>query len=504
MSVHRMQGLGIPVPPAFVIGTEACGRYERGGGRIPEDVTLALPDAMRWLESVCGKTFGGGERPLLVSVRSGAAISMPGMMDTVLNLGMNDEVERALGRLSGMPAFAADVSQRFEHHYREIVGHAAPADPWQQLLGAIAAVFASWNSARAIAYRRDRGIPGDGGTAVTVQAMVFGNLDDRSGTGVLFSRDPIDGSPEPYGEWLLRGQGEDVVSGRRTPAGLDALKDQMPAVHRELLGLSALLEREARDVQDIEFTIESGKLWLLQTRSAKRSPAAAVRLAVALQQEGQISPAEALDRVTAEQVSQVLQPHIDPTVRRRARRLAMGKLACPGVVSGTLVTDVDEAESRALAGESIILARPTTNPDDVHAMSVVAGVLTELGGSTSHAAVVSREIGVPCIVGCGEGALVGHDQSAATMDAAEGGVYEGRLPVIAADEGEHPDLGQLARWARAEVPDRADQPLATLLGARRDAGPCITTSRSPVASIKRTAPGNCATASCAMAATSGP
>ncbi|QIL74032.1 pyruvate, phosphate dikinase (plasmid) [Diaphorobacter sp. HDW4B] len=466
-SVYSMQKLGIPVPPAFVISTEVCARYEAAGNQLPQDIIDALPQALQWLESQTSKTFGGGDNPLLVSVRSGAAISMPGMMDTILNLGMTDAVQTTLGKRTGSPEFAADVRERFTEHYQAIVGKAAPADPLEQLHGAIEAVLQSWQSQRARDYRRDRGLPESGGTAVTIQAMVFGNLGERSGTGVMFSRDPVNGSPTPYGEWLPRGQGEDVVSGRMTPQSLDALAEQQPEAHAALLKMSDTLERAGRDVQDIEFTIEAGRLWLLQTRSAKRTPAAAVRLAVALAEEGLITRSEALDRVTAEQVGQVLQPHVAPEALRSAKVLATGKLACPGVIAGLLVSDVDEAEQRALEGESIILTRHTTNPDDVHAMSVVAGVLTELGGATSHAAVVSREIGVPCIVGCGQDQLLPLGERWVTIDAERGEVYEGRLEIIDANAGEHADLQRLTDWARAESRASDDAPLAQLLQSRK-------------------------------------
>jgi len=448
-SIQRMQMLGMPVPPAFVLGTDQCDAYYANAQRLPGAVLQALPEAIAWLERSTNKSFGSGQGiPLLVSVRSGAPVSMPGMMDTLLNLGMNDAVEQALADATGSPAFAADARQRFEHQYREIVGRDAPAAPWEQLEGAIGAVFNSWNSNRARAYRRDRGLPDAGGTAVTVQAMVFGNLDEHSGTGVLFSRNPLDGSPQPYGEWLRRGQGEEVVSGRRTPEDLAALARQMPAQHEELMALTARLEQDGRDAQDIEFTIEAGKLWLLQTRSAKRSPAAAIRLAVALKEEGLIDEAQALQRIDARQVEAVLAPHIDMAAQARAKVVAEGKPACAGVVSGIVVCDVDEAEQRASAGEAIILARPTTDPEDVYAMSVVAGVLTELGGATSHAAVVSREIGVPCVVSCGEGSLRALDQQTVTLDALNGVVYAGALPIHAADAREHADVEVLTRWAQ--------------------------------------------------------
>lgn len=466
-SIHRMQTLGIPVPPAFVIGTDVCNAFYREGQQLPAALQASLPDAMRWLEQASGKTFGGGELPLLVSVRSGAAVSMPGMMDTVLNLGFDDGVQQALFERTGRTGFAADARARFEEQYHKIVGTVAPREPWQQLLGAIAAVFSSWSSPRAIAYRKRLGLSDDAGTAVTVQAMVFGNLDDRSGTGVLFSRDPIDGKAVVYGEWLTRGQGEEVVSGARTPEGLDSLEKLLPEAHRELMAHTATLEQAGRDIQDIEFTVEAGKLWLLQSRGAKRTAEAAVRVAVALQREGLITVDEALERLTPEQIRALESPHIDPHAQRNAPKIGEGKPACPGVVSGVVVTDVDEAESRALDGESVILARPTTDPNDVHAMSVVAGVLTELGGATSHAAVVSREIGVPCIVGCGQDQLMAWNQRTVTIDATSGAIYDGALPVVAAKEAEDPDLQQLLTWLRHSLPDAGDRALADLLAEYR-------------------------------------
>lgn len=451
-SIQRMQSLGMPVPPAFVLGTDQCTAFYANQRQLPAAIIESLPQAIAWLEGITAKHFGSGQGvPLLVSVRSGAPASMPGMMDTLLNLGMNDRVQAALARATGAPGFAADARERFECQYRDIVGQAAPEDPWEQLRGAIAAVFDSWNSKRAQAYRRDRGLAQDGGTAVTVQAMVFGNLDERSGTGVLFSRNPIDGSPVPYGEWLRRGQGEEVVSGRRTPEALEALARQLPEQHAQLMKLTAELERDGRDAQDIEFTVEAGTLWLLQTRSAKRSPAAAIRLAVALKEEGLIDEELALRRIDSRQVEAVLAPHVDAAALAAATVLARGKQACSGVVSGVLVCNVDEAEQRALDGESIILARPTTDPDDVHAMSVVAGVLTELGGATSHAAVVSREIGVPCVVGCGEDSLMELDQRTVTLDAVNGVVYADALPIHTADSRENTDLELLTLWARQQA-----------------------------------------------------
>jgi pyruvate,orthophosphate dikinase len=464
--IQRMLSLEVPVPPAFVVATEVCARYKQAGGAVPQDVLDALPGAMTHLEHQTGRTFGRGDAPLLVSVRSGAAVSMPGMMDTILNLGQTDQVQSSLAVQTGDEAFAADTSRRFLAQYEETVGSVPPADPWEQLHGAIAAVFSSWDSRRAIAYREERGIDHAAGTAVTVQAMVFGNLDDRSGTGVLFTRNPLTGDAAPFGEWLVRGQGEDVVSGRHDPQPLSALEAAQPQAHAELMRIARLLEGDGRDVQDLEFTVESGRLWLLQSRAAKRSPTAAVRLAVALAREGLISRAQALDRVSAEQVAAVLRPHVEPRSRAAATVLATGKPACPGVVRGVIVTDTAQAEDRAGDGEAIILARPTTDPEDVPAMFAVNGILTELGGSTSHAAVVSREIGVACIVGCGAGALMGLAGRTVTVDAATGEVLDGELPVQETDASRDPDLACLLEWARSEPGADVGAPLPRLLEAR--------------------------------------
>jgi pyruvate,orthophosphate dikinase len=325
---------------------------------------------------------------------------MPGMMDTVLNLGMTDQVQIALARATGSPEYAADTRRRFEEQFEKVVGAPAPADPWEQLTLAAAAVFDSWQSDRAVAYRAERGIPDAGGTAVTVQAMVFGNLDDASGTGVLFSRDPTGATDGHYGEWLARGQGEDVVSGAFDPVPVEALGEVMPEVYDELIALAQRLDDAAGVAQDIEFTVQSGKLWLLQCRKAK--------------------------------VAENAGPQVDASARAGATVLAEGKPANPGLVTGIVVTDVDDAELRALDGEDVILARPTTNPHDVRAMAVVRGILTEIGGATSHAAVVSRELGVPCIVGCGAGALSALDGRVVTMDASAGVVLAGALPVAGA------------------------------------------------------------------------
>jgi pyruvate,orthophosphate dikinase len=391
-SITEMLRHGIPVPPAFALTTDECRRFYESDRTVPGDVLEQLPAEMRRLEQATGRTFGAGERPLLVSVRSGAPASMPGMMDTILNLGMTDAVQSALAAASGSGEYAADTRRRFEEQFEKVVGEPSPTDPWEQLHAAVAAVFESWMSERAVHYRAERGIAADGGgTAVTVQAMVFGNLDDRSGTGVMFTRDPTGATEHHYGEWLPRGQGEDVVSGAFDPLPLEAMRQALPDAHSQLLEVAQRLDDAAGAAQDIEFTVESGRLWLLQCRRAKvheaRPPAAG--------------------------------PIDDGT-----EVLAVGRPACPGLVSGVVVTDVDEAETRALDGEDVILARPTTCPHDVRVMSVVAGIVTEIGGATSHAAVVSRELGVPCVVGVGPGVIAGLEGRSVTLDATGGRVLQ--------------------------------------------------------------------------------
>ena len=453
-SIQHMLSLGIPVPPAFVVTTAVCREYHDGGRVLPTGVLDEVTTAMADLERRTGRRFASDDRPLLVSVRSGAATSMPGMMDTILNLGMTVTIEHALAVETGDAEYAADTRRRFDEQFAKVVGVEPPESPWTQLELAISAVLDSWHSKRALAYRQARGIPDDGGTAVTVQAMVFGNLDDRSGTGVLFSRDPLSGNPQPYGEWLARGQGEDVVSGRANAQHLDRLLESMPSVHRDLLAAADVLERHGRDVQDIEFTVQSGKLWLLQSRAAKRTPQAALRCAVRLQQEGLITRAEALNRVTVDHVRALQRPVLDPASVARAVPVASGKSASPGIATGVVVTDADQAEQLADDGESVILARPTTDPDDVAAMSASVAVLTELGGSTSHAAVVCREMAIPCVVGCGIDTVTALAGTVVTVDADNGTVHAGPLPVQPAVSSEDADMRTLESWLRDELDDR--------------------------------------------------
>lgn len=459
-SVARIRSLGLPVPPAFVITTKACLAY-LAQGDFPAGLVEEIDAGLAGLEAQTGRTFGGGDRPLLLSIRSGAAVSMPGMMDTVLNLGIDDATEAALAAETGLPDFARDTHRRFAELFAAIVlktplgegdwraelaanGVALPATARERLHAAVRAVFDSWNTRRAKRYREHNGIPHDLGTAVTVQAMVFGNLDDDSGTGVIFSRNPLTGEAVPYGEYLPRAQGEDVVSGKFTPLPLDAMPD---AQRTALLAATARLEREHGDIQDIEFTVQSGTLFLLQARSAKRAPDAAVRSAVEMVAEGMIDEATALSRVDAEQVRTLLLPRLAEGAAAGGAVIGQGEGACPGVASGVFVTDPDEAERRATAGEDVILLRATTSPDDIHGMIAARAVVTEQGGSTSHAAVVSRALGRPCVVGIGAGSGV-RAGATGTVDGATGTVYAGRLATARPDEDSDPLLAPLIRWAR--------------------------------------------------------
>ncbi len=489
-SIASMRALDLPVPPAFVITTRACAEFMRDG-RLPADLEAELEWGMAGLEAETGRRFGGDRTPLLVAVRSGAPISMPGMMDTVLNLGIGERTETALGDEAGDAAFARDTHRRFLDLYARIVlkatleelpatetpadwrariaretGTAVPQDPRAQLLAAVQAVFESWNSRRARRYRQHHGIADDLGTAVTVQAMVFGNLGGDSGTGVLFSRNPLDGRPEPYGEYLARAQGEDVVSGRFTPQPLLVLRQAMPEVHAELMRAAAALETAHGDMQDIEFTVQAGRLYLLQTRTAKRAPAAAVRCAVDMVNEGRIAPAAALRRVTAGQVRLLLSPRLAPGETDGAALLAQGEAACAGVGVGVVVTNTDEVERRAAAGEAIVMARPSTSPDDVHGMIASRAVLTEQGGATSHAALVARDLGLPAIVGCGENSVTRLAGQTVTVDGATGRVFAGALRVLTPDEADDPCLAALTAWAEAAAP-------ITVLQAADEAGPTV-------------------------------
>ena len=455
--VDVMRRHNLPVPPAFCITTEVGLRYLADPKAAMDAVWDDVLDRISWLEAETSRTFGRGPRPLLVSVRSGATLSMPGMMDTILNLGMNDAVEKALAA-HGSAAFARDTRRRFTSMYQRIVGgesNPVPTDAHAQLRAGIEAVFASWNSPRAVAYRAHYGLDDRGGTAVVVQAMVFGNHNPNSGAGAFFSRNPITGANEPFGEWLPGGQGDDVVSGLVDVEPITALRDEQPAVYDELMDSARRLERLGCDMQEIEFTVEDGKLWLLQTRAAERSAQAAVRLALQLRHEGLIDDAETMRRVTPAHVETLLRPALQPETRLTAPLLAKGLPACPGVVSGKAYTDVDAALDAADQGEQVILVRDHTKPEDVLGMLAAQGIVTEVGGAASHAAVVSRELGRVAVVGCGQGVAASLAGKQITVDGYEGEVRDGNLPLSAWSETDTPELRELADVARRISPLRA-------------------------------------------------
>jgi pyruvate,orthophosphate dikinase len=457
-SIDAMRRQNLPVPPAFCITTAVGRKYLTEPTATMDAIWDDVVDRMRWLEAETSRTFGRGPRPLLVSVRSGATHSMPGMMDTILDLGMNDAVEEALAAHGGQE-FARDTRRRFTRMYLRIVGargrQSVPADPFAQLRAGIGAVFASWNSPRAVAYRAHYGLDDRGATAVVVQAMVFGNRGPNSGAGALFSRNPITGANEPFGEWLPGGQGADVVSGLVDVEPITALRDEQPRVYGQLTEAARRLERLRSDVQEIEFTVDDGRLWLLQTRAAERSAQAAVRLALQLRHEGLIDDAEALRRVTPAHVAALLLPGLQPETRLAAPLLAKGLPACPGVASGTAYTDVDEALDAADHGERVILVRDHTRPEDVLGMLAAQGIVTEVGGAASHAAVVSRELGRVAVVGCGRGAAASLAGKQITVDGYEGEVREGNLCPSAWSENDTRELRELADIARRISPLRA-------------------------------------------------
>jgi pyruvate, orthophosphate dikinase len=439
----EMTTIGIPVPPGFTIASSLCIHYLESQ-QFPKRLQVQVENALQRLEAATGKHFGDGDNPLLVSVRSGAAVSMPGMMETILNLGLNDVTVEGLAQQSGNPAFAWDSYRRFVQMYGSVVfdvsrkpfeqileehrrhcgverdidlpledmqtivqhfkdqvraetGREFPSNPLDQLWGAIAAVFESWNTRRAIDYRKLHDIPDTMGTAVNVVAMVFGNLGEDSGTGVTFSRNPSTGERMLYGEYLLNAQGEDVVSGSRTPIPIHSLKEQLPHAYQELERVARTLERHFRDVQDMEFTVERGRLYMLQTRRGQRSGHAAVQVACDMVDEGLISEEEAVARIPPHDLNQLLHPTIDP--HSNLDLLATGLPASPGAACGTVVFDADRAEALGRTGQSVILVRRETSPEDFHGMVMAKAVLTARGGMTSHAAVVARGMGKPCVAG---------------------------------------------------------------------------------------------------------
>jgi len=524
-----MASIGLPVPPGFTITTEECVSYLAGGSDFSAALRAEVAEALAHIERSVGKNFGDAADPLLVSVRSGARVSMPGMMDTVLNLGLNDATVQGLSATSGDERFAWDSYRRFIQMYSGVVlgldhglfedaleiakedngfladiemganewkalvaqykaiveselGKPFPQDVNEQLWGAIAAVFDSWDSYRAKVYRRLNDIPGDWGTAVNVQAMVFGNMGDTSATGVAFTRDPATGENAYYGEWLVNAQGEDVVAGLRTPQYLTrkareaagakplSMEEAMPEAYGELARVFELLEKHYRDMQDIEFTVERGKLWMLQTRSGKRTAKAALKLAVDLVGGGLIDEKTAIKRVDPMALDQLLHPTLDPKAERDV--LTRGLPASPGAASGAIVLDADMAESRAAIGESVILVRVETSPEDIHGMHAAKGILTARGGMTSHAAVVARGMGRPCVSGASEVAIdlaartlkIGGRQlkegDVITLDGSTGEVMGGHVPTIEPEL--VGDFATLMEWAdrhrRMKVRTNAETP----------------------------------------------
>jgi len=512
-NLAEMTRLGLPVPPGFTITTEACRAFWAHGGRLPDDIRAEVDEARRLLERRMGFSLGDPDAPLLVSVRSGAAVSMPGMMDTVLNLGLNDTTVEALARRTQNPRFAWDSYRRLLHMYSNVVmglhgdhledildrmkereelhsdaslttetlkelvgifgdrifeqvGKPFPQDATTQLWAAIDAVFRSWNTRRAVDYRNANQIPHDLGTAVTVQAMVFGNMGPTSATGVAFTRNPNTGARVFFGEWLPNAQGEDVVAGLRTPLPInhdsgaesaeETLEHQQPVAYAELLRVKDLLERHYRDMQDIEFTVQEGQLFVLQTRGGKRSPAAEVRIAAELVDEGLITTADAVRRVRTETLEKLMHPRIDPAAPRVV--IAQGLGASPGAATGRVCFHAQDAVERAGRGEDVILVRRETSPEDIHGMLKARGVLTARGGMTSHAAVVARGMSKPCIVGCRDievdpearvfrarGGQIVKDLDLVTIDGAEGTVMTGSVATIQPKPS--PELERIMVWA---------------------------------------------------------
>lgn len=531
-NLAEMSNLGMPVPAGFTISTDVCTEFFENKGQYHDDVKIQVEKGIKHVEEIMGAKFGDPENPLLVSVRSGAAASMPGMMDTVLNLGLNETTIKGIIKESGNERFAWDSYRRFVQMYGDVVlnmkpeskeedpfeviidqvkekkgikldtelttddlkelvalfkteikkrtGSEFPTDPWEQLWGSISAVLGSWNNPRALTYRRLNKIPPDWGTAVNVQAMVFGNMGDDCATGVAFTRDPATGENKFYGEYLVNAQGEDVVSGARTPQPVNettksdpshkTLEEIMPEAYKELEGIYKKLEEHYRDMQDIEFTIQKGRLWMLQTRSGKRTAAAAVRIAVEMAKEGLINKEEAIMSIDPAQLDQLLHPTFDPKADKNI--ITTGLPASPGAATGRIVFHADDAEEWAERGENTILVRIETSPEDIGGMNVAEGILTALGGMTSHAAVVARGMGTCCVAGCGElqvsyknrtmtvNGKVYKEGDWISLDGSKGEVIEGKVPTT--DPELSGDFGELMSWAdevrKLNVRTNADTP----------------------------------------------
>ena len=507
-NLAEMTKIGLPVPQGFTVTTEACTRYYEDGKTIGEDIVEQIYAALAETEKICGKKFGDLENPFLVSVRSGARASMPGMMDTILNLGLNDVAVKGLANLTQNERFAYDsyrrfiqmfsdvvmeipksffervlddikeskgakydtdltaddmkeVVVRFKEIYKEKKGVEFPQDPKEQLMEAIKAVFRSWDNPRAIYYRRMNDIPSDWGTAVTVQSMVFGNMGNTSGTGVAFTRDPSTGEKKLYGEYLINAQGEDVVAGIRTPQKIETLQQVMPDVYEQFVNIAHTLENHYRDMQDMEYTIERGKLYMLQTRNGKRTAAAALKIAVDLVNEGMITTDEAILKVEPKQLDSLLHPQFDAVALKKAKEIAMGLAASPGAACGMVYFTAEEATAAAKTGKKVVLVRLETSPEDIEGMAHAQGILTARGGMTSHAAVVARGMGTCCVAGCGAlrvdeeaktatiGDVVFHEGDWMSIDGSTGKVYAEAIPTV--DASVSGDFATLMGWADAAL-----------------------------------------------------
>ena len=518
-NLAEMTKIGLPVPQGFTVSTEACTRYYEDGKTIGEDIVEQIYAALAETEKVCGKKFGDLENPFLVSVRSGARASMPGMMDTILILGLNDVAVKGLANLTENERFAYDsyrrfiqmfsdvvmeipksffervldeikeskgakydtdlnaedmkeIVVRFKEIYKEKMGVEFPQDPKVQLMEAIKAVFRSWDNPRAIYYRRMNDIPSDWGTAVNVQSMVFGNMGNTSGTGVAFTRDPSTGEKKLYGEYLINAQGEDVVAGIRTPQKIETLQQVMPEVYEQFVNIAQTLENHYRDMQDMEYTIERGKLYMLQTRNGKRTAAAALKIAVDLVNEGMITTDEAILKVEPKQLDSLLHPQFDAVALKKAKEIAMGLAASPGAACGMVYFTAEEATAAAKTGKKVVLVRLETSPEDIEGMAHAQGILTARGGMTSHAAVVARGMGTCCVAGCGAlrvdeeaktatiGDVVFHEGDWMSIDGSTGKVYAEAIPTV--DASVSGDFATLMGWADAArklgVRTNADNP----------------------------------------------
>ena len=518
-NLAEMTNLGLPIPPGFTVTTEACTDYYNHGRSISEEIQTQIFDALALLEERLGKKFGDTENPLLVSVRSGARASMPGMMDTILNLGLTDISVEGFAKRTGNPRFAYDsyrrfiqmfsdvvmevpkslfervideikedrkvhfdteltaedlkeVIRRFKEIYKEKMGEEFPQEPRVQLMEAVKAVFRSWDNERAIVYRRMNDIPGDWGTAVNVQSMVFGNMGNTSGTGVAFTRNPSTGAKGIYGEYLINAQGEDVVAGIRTPQPITRLEEDLPECYEEFLKIANRLEEHYRDMQDMEFTIEDGKLYFLQTRNGKRTAQAALQIACDLVDEGMITPQEAVSRIEAKSLDQLLHPAFDPDALKKGTVMGQALPASPGAAAGKIYFNAEEAKEAHETGERVILVRLETSPEDIEGMHAAEGILTVRGGMTSHAAVVARGMGTACISGCGDividekkkqftlGGKTYFEGDYISLDGSTGKIYDGDIQTQEASISGN--FGRIMSWAdsfrKLRVRTNADTP----------------------------------------------